>query len=251
MSKKRKLEDNFILDENEINNSNKAKINSIIYHEIKVIAKNDSQKELIKSIKDNQITICSGKAGTGKTFVSLAYALSLLRSKNNKYQKIYLVKSVTTLKGEEIGFLKGNLQEKFEPFIWSYLINMEKIVEDMSIRQLLDSDIIRPFPLAYARGTTLDNAIIIADEMQNVSLDNARTLITRIGKESKLILLGDTNQVDLRNKDESSLEPFLTLFKDIPSIGLIRMSDKDTNVRNPLIDIIEERFKEYYANGKK
>ncbi|MFW6272374.1 MAG: PhoH family protein [bacterium] len=221
-------------------------IGELLPNDIKIVSKNESQKELIKSIKNNEITICSGPAGTGKTFVAVAYALRLLRASTNRYKKIYLVKSVTTLKNEEIGYLKGGLEEKIEPFMWSFYINMEKIVMKTLIAQLIDEDIIRPFPLAYMRGASLDDCIIIADEMQNVTLDNARTLLTRIGSNSKLILLGDTNQVDLKNKAESSLDIVLNLFDGVENFGVIRMSEEDTNVRNPLISVMEDKFKEYY-----
>ena len=143
----------------------------------------------------------------------------------------------------------NSLQEKIEPFMWSFLINMEKLIDDSVINQLMEGDLIRPFPLAYARGTTLDNCIIIADEMQNVSLRNARTLLTRIGKNSKMILLGDSNQIDLKNEHESSLEPLLQMFSDVEKIGCITMAEKDTNVRNPLINVIEDRFKLYYEEN--
>jgi len=242
----KRQEEGLVFSEVEVIARAKEKVNSVLNTEIKVIAKNESQKELIRSIKGNEITICTGKAGTGKTFVSLAFALGLLTAKNNPFQKLYLVKSVTTLKGEEIGYLKGTLQEKIEPFMWSFIINMEKMVDDGVIKNLIDEDFVRPFPLAYARGTTLDNSLIIADEMQNVSLDNARTLLTRIGTNSKMVLLGDSNQVDLKNKSESSLEPLLKMFGNINKIGCVRMNDKDANVRNPLIDVLEEGFKKYY-----
>jgi phosphate starvation-inducible PhoH-like protein len=223
----------------------KDEISKLIPSDIKILAKNESQKKLINSIKNNEITICAGPAGTGKTFVAMAYALSLLRKNTNRFKRIYLVKSVTTLKGEELGFLKGDMKEKIEPFMWSFYINMEKIINESSIKALIDREIIRPFPLAYMRGASLDDCIIIADEMQNVSLDNSRTLLTRIGSNSKIILLGDMNQIDMKNKKESSLESLLMMFKNDSNIGSIEMSEEDTNVRNPIIDLIETRFKEY------
>lgn len=229
----------------------KKEIERLIPNNITVKAKNDKQIKLINSIRNNEITICAGPAGTGKTFVSVAYALALLRKLQNRFKKIYLVKSVTTLKGEEVGFLKGDLREKIEPFMWSYFINMEKIIQKNAITQLLEEDIIRPFPLAYMRGASLDDCIIIADEMQNVSLDNSRTLLTRIGSNCKLILLGDINQVDMKNKEESSLEKLLELFQDTDGFGVINMGMEDTNVRNPLITTIEEKYTEFYeSNGK-
>jgi len=223
----------------------KTEISKLLPSDIKIIAKNESQKKLINSIKNNEITICAGPAGTGKTFVAVAYALSLLRKNSNRFRKIYLVKSVTTLKGEEIGFLKGDLNEKIEPFMWSFYINMEKLIISSSVKTLIEKEIIRPFPLAYMRGASLDDCIIIADEMQNVSFDNSRTLLTRIGSNSKLILLGDINQVDMKNKNESSLEVLLELFDGVSNMGVIKMSEEDTNVRNPLISIIEDKYKDY------
>jgi phosphate starvation-inducible PhoH-like protein len=229
----------------------KKEIERLIPNNITVKAKNDKQIKLINSIRNNEITICAGPAGTGKTFVSVAYALALLRKMQNRFKKIYLVKSVTTLKGEEIGFLKGDFKEKIEPFMWSYFINMEKIIKKNSITQLLESDIIRPFPLAYMRGASLDNCIIIADETQNITMDNARTLLTRIGNNSKLILLGDINQIDMKNKEESSLEKLLELFQNENKFGVINMGMEDTNVRNPLITTIEEKFSNYYESNEK
>jgi len=228
----------------------KEEISKLLPNDIKIIAKNESQKKLINSIKNNEITICAGRAGTGKTFVAIAYALSLLRKPTNRFKKIYLVKSVTTLKGEEIGFLKGDLKEKIEPFMWSFYINMEKLLLDSAIKSLIEKDIIRPFPLAYMRGASLDDCIIIADEMQNVSLDNSLTLLTRIGSNSKLILLGDMNQIDMKNKHESSLEVLLKMFEDVDNMGVIEMSPEDTNVRNPLISVIEEKYNEYQRKPK-
>ncbi|MFW6219874.1 MAG: PhoH family protein, partial [bacterium] len=112
----------------------------------------------------------------------------------------------------------------------------------------MNEEIIKPFPLAYMRGASLDNCIVILDEAQNVSLDNSRVFLSRIGSNSKMILLGDTNQVDMKNKRESSLKKLLEMFKDTPKIGVINMEDKDTeNVRNPIIDTIEAKFKKQYG----
>lgn len=225
----------------------KTIIAKLIPSDLKIIAKNDSQKKLINSIKNKEIVICSGRAGTGKTFVALAYALSLLRKNNNRYKRLYLVKSVRTLKDEELGFIKGGIKEKFDPFMWSFYINMEKIIPEANIEILLEKEIIRPFPLAFIKGSTLDDCIIIADEMQNISLDNALTLLTRIGSNSKLILLGDVDQIDLKNKSESSLEPLLKIYNGIHEISTIEMDENDESVRNPIINIIIEKYKEYMA----
>lgn len=260
MGKNRFIEDNILDDIMSVNSDMqisaiKKEISSLLTKDIKIIAKNDSQKNLIKSIKNNEITICAGPAGTGKTYVAMAYALSLLRKVGNRFKKIYLVKSVTTLKNEEVGFLKGDLKEKTEPVMWSFYLNMEKLVLGNSLKTLVEKEIIRPMPLAFIRGASLDDCIIIADEMQNVSLDNSRTLLTRIGSNCKLIVLGDTNQIDIRNKNESSLETFLSLFDEVEKVGVIKMSEADTNIRNPLISVIEKKYNEHFilhgnGNGK-
>jgi len=231
--------------EKNLNNGIKDEIKNIINKDIKIIAKNESQKELIQSIKNNEITICSGKAGTGKTFLSVGYALSLLMKQESPYKKIYLIKSVTSLPGEEIGWLKGSYKEKVEPFMWSYYINIEKLISKLVLNQLLEKEFIQPFPLAYMRGASLDNCIMILDESQNLSISNSRTFLTRLGENSKIIMLGDTNQIDIKNKEESSLSLLIKIFKDIPNIGIVEMNDSDTNVRNPIIDIIENKFNEY------
>jgi phosphate starvation-inducible PhoH-like protein len=136
--------------------------------------------------------------------------------------------------------------------MWSFYINMEKLILENTINSLIEQDIIRPYPLGYMRGASLDDCIIIADEMQNVSLDNSRTLLTRIGKNSKIILLGDINQIDIKNKKESSLEVLLNLFDEVSKIGVIKMSEEDTNIRNPLISVIEDKYNDYLShNGKR
>ena len=225
----------------------KHAIKRLITRDTKIIAKNDSQTALIRSIKNNEITICAGPAGTGKTFVALALALSLLRKEGNRFKTIYLVKSIKTLKDEEVGFLKGELKDKIDPAMWSFYINIEKMILESSLTGLINENIIRPFPLSYIRGASLDDCIIIADEMQNVTFDNSRTLLTRIGSNCKLLVLGDTNQIDLKNKSESSLVKMLEMFDGVDKIGVVRMSEEDTNIRNPLISTIEEKYKEYIA----
>ena len=226
-------------------NETKRVVKKLIPKDTKIIAKNDSQKDLIQSIRKNEITICAGPAGTGKTFVALALALSLLRKEGNRFKTIYLVKSIKTLKDEEVGFIKGDLMEKIDPAMMSFYINLEKMILKSTLTSLMMQDIIRPFPLSYIRGSSLDDCIIIADEMQNVTFNNSRTLLTRIGSNCKLLVLGDINQIDLRNKNESSLKVLLKLFDSIDNIGVVRMSEEDTNIRNPLINVIEKQYNDY------
>lgn len=212
----------------------------------KMVAKNSSQTNLINSIKNNDITIASGMAGSGKTYLAVGYALNLIKKPSTNYKKIYFIKSVIPLKGEEIGFLKGDYMEKIEPYMQSYYLNLEKFISKQSMQILLGEEIIKPFPVAFLRGVTIDDSIVIVDEAQNLSMSNIKTIMSRISSSSKMIILGDTNQIDLRNKSESSLEKILTMFNNkIDKVRVVRMNDNDDNIRNPIIKEIENIFKEY------
>jgi phosphate starvation-inducible PhoH-like protein len=202
--------------------------------------KNETQKKLTNSIKANDVTICTGKPGTGKTYLSCAEALIELKT-NSNIKKIVLVKSVTTLKSEEIGFLKGTMEEKMEPFIYSFIHNFEKLIGKEKTEYLKTNNLIEVIPIAYMRGINIDNAIIIVDEVQNVSIENIRTILTRLGENSKMILLGDINQIDSKNKQDSALKFLLTHFNKIEGIGTIEFGIEDI-IRHPLIKKIEHMF---------
>jgi phosphate starvation-inducible PhoH-like protein len=205
---------------------------------ISVKCKTENQKSLVNSIKDNEVTICSGPAGSGKTFLACAEALRLIK-RYAKYKKIVIVKSVTTLKNEEIGFLKGNLREKMEPFMFSFVHNFEKIVGQAITSRLRELKTIEEMPIAYMRGINLDKSIVIVDEAQNISRENMRTIMTRLGRDSKMIFLGDERQQD--SKGGNGLTFLMDHFSDIEEIGCIQF-DKADVIRNPLIAKIERVF---------
>lgn len=210
---------------------------------IKIQCKNESQKKIIKSIKEKEITIVSGLPGTGKTFMACVEALRML--KNHEFKQIILVKSVIQLKGEDTGFLKGGIDEKMEPYMISFLDNFEKVIGEEVTAKLRESGMIKIQPLAFIRGRSIDNSIIIADECQNISLENMKTLLTRIGDNSKMILLGDSKQKDIRNKKESSLEIIYKMFENEESFGCVLIDNLDHIVRNKIIKVIEEKFDKY------
>jgi len=194
-------------------------------------AKSEKQQKLIDMIEDNEIVIATGPAGTGKTYVTLAVALSLL---GPVYKKVILVKSVTAIPGEDIGFLKGGMEQKMEPFVMSYMWNINKICGPDSSKDLMAKKIIEILPLAFIRGLSIDNSIVIIDEAQNIDTHTFKTIMTRIGENSKYIFLGDTEQIDRRHKEESCLATVLNIFADSDLIGTIEFSDDDC-VRNPII----------------
>lgn len=198
--------------------------------------KNDKQAELVKLIEDKEIVIVKGTPGSGKSYVALATALGLL---GRIYKKIIIVKSVTTLPQEEIGFLKGDMKAKMEPFMFSFKWNVDKICGENAFDKLCEKKIIEILPLAYVRGITIDDAIVIFDELQNTPIHTFKTMMSRIGNNAKYIFLGDTEQVDMRKKEESCLKIVYDIFKDAPYVGTLEFTDEDC-VRNPLIPKILE-----------
>lgn len=205
--------------------------------------KHDNQKTFAELINSKEIILCSGPAGGGKTYVASAMALKLVKDHPLKYKKIYLIKSVTTLKDEEIGFLKGTMEEKMEPFVFSFIHNLEKIVGKSIIESMRGRHEIEVMPLAYTRGISLDNAIVLIDETQNLTKDHLVTLMTRIGTNCKLILMGDTDQVDRKIKSESGMKWIISKLENIDGVGIVNFTLADV-VRNPIISKILEAVKE-------
>ena len=221
-----------------INKSNTEEEKFLGTMTVNVKCKTDNQKELVNNIKSKEIVICSGPAGCGKTYLACAEALRLVKN-YSKFKKIIIVKSVTTLKNEEIGFLKGGVREKMEPFMFSFIHNFEKIVGQTITAKLRELKIIEEMPIAYMRGINIDNSIIIVDESQNISVENIRTIMTRLGSDSKMIFLGDEKQQDSRGAN--GLKFLMENFKNIEEIGCVQLTSDDV-VRNPLITKIEKVF---------
>lgn len=201
--------------------------------------KTDNQKKFVRLINQNQVVICAGPAGTGKTYVACAEALRLLAA--GQYEKIIVAKSVTVLEGEDIGFLKGTLKEKMEPIMVSFMDNFHKIIGKYLTEELVRCELIEITPLAYIRGRSIDNTLIMVDEAQNISLKNMRSTMTRIGDNSKMIIMGDTKQIDIAKRATSSLSEIVRMFSNQSEIGVMQFERQDI-VRNPLIIKMEEIF---------
>ena len=210
---------------------------------VNIKCKNENQKLVIESIKNNEITIVSGLPGTGKTYLACAESLKLIKTKP-KYKKILLVKSVIQLPGEELGFLPGDLKDKLDPYMISFIDNFEKIIGESLTNKLRELGLIQIQPLAFVRGRSIDNTIIVVDEAQNISIQNMRTLMTRIGDNSKMVILGDVKQKDIKNPKNSSLEVVIDKFEGIDGFGCVSLRNPDDVVRNPVIKIIERIFEE-------
>jgi phosphate starvation-inducible PhoH-like protein len=220
-------------------NSNKTKSKiSLKKEEIEraQIVLTPKQQELYKSIRNNIFTIVQGPAGTSKTFTACYTSLCLLADR--KIDKIVITKPIQE-SGENLGFLPGDIDEKTAPFMRSYITNFEKIIGRQSTEFLKSNGDICVEPLAYMRGVTYDNSIILLDEAQNATMKQLVLWITRLGKNSKAVLMGDISQYDIKKRDSRFLE-FIEMVKGVEDVNTFEFNSDDI-VRNKfLIDIVNK-----------
>jgi phosphate starvation-inducible PhoH-like protein len=204
------------------------------------------QNELYKGIRNNTLTVCQGPAGTSKTFTACYTALALLADK--KIDQIILTKPIQE-SGENLGFLPGTVEEKVDPYMKSYFSNFEKIVGKASFEWLKSTEQIIVEPLAYMRGTTYDRSIMLLDEAQNCTMTQLMLWVTRLGSESKAILMGDVSQYDIKKRDSKFLE-FIQLIDGVQQVNNFRFGVEDI-VRNKfLIDIVDRYEKWKHESGQ-
>ena len=182
--------------------------------------KNEVQKKLTNSIKSGDVTICTGPAGTGKTLLSVAEALLLLKNNPDKYHEIKLVKSIVQLKDEDLGTLPGDEKDKLKFIMMSFFDAFYKLIGEELTERLLDAGYIKMEVFGSIRGRSLSNCIILFDEFQNVTDNNGKTLLTRFSENTKVIALGDSNQVDLKNPESSCLFELVRMAKLHPEVGV-------------------------------
>lgn len=231
-----------------VNGPNLSEIldNQTTYHDFEsisvnnktVFAKTSRQRELIKSMQQSQISFAIGPAGTGKTFLAIAYALSQLTQ--GKKQKIILTRPVVEA-GESLGYLPGTLNEKINPYIRPLYDAMEWMLPPGSIARMESSGAIEIAPLAYMRGRSLHNCIIILDEAQNTSIEQMKMFLTRIGENSSSIITGDITQVDLPRGKKSGLIHASQILRNIGGIDFVEFSSQDV-VRAKIIQRIIDAY---------
>lgn len=197
--------------------------------------KNEVQKKLTQTIKKDDVIICTGPAGTGKTLLSVAEALILLKNKPDVYHEIKLVKSIVQLKDEDLGTLPGDEKDKLKFIMMSFLDAFYQLIGEELTGKLINAGYIKMEVFGAMRGRSFKNCIILFDEFQNVTDGNAKTLLTRFSDETKVIALGDSNQVDLKNKETSCLFELVRMAKAFPEegVGVVEFTD-DEVVRHRL-----------------
>ena len=223
--------------------SKKDFINSVIKKKVKNKFLTESQEHYYNLLRNNQITICSGPAGVGKSYIAMKAAVDVLMDPSNAYEKLVIVRPAVEAE-EKLGSLPGNLEEKLDPYIFPSYYLLNKIIGKEAREKLKDAEIIEVFALAYMRGMNIDNTILIFEEAQNSSPNQMKLLLTRIGFNSKFFISGDIEQTDrYRDKKQSGLYDAIKKFNDVHDIGVFEFGDGDV-VRNPLISKLLKKYEE-------
>ena len=199
------------------------------------------QVEYFNLVKKKNLVFCCGPAGTGKTYLAVAFAVSMLKS--GQIDKIILSRPAVEA-GERLGFLPGDLKEKIDPYLRPLYDALNDMLSFSEVLKKIETGLIEIAPLAFMRGRTLSNAFIILDESQNTTAIQMKMFLTRLGENSKMIVNGDLSQVDLPSGTKSGLRESINILKGIKEIGFIDFKEKDV-VRNPLVSKIVSKYDEF------
>jgi len=218
-------------------------INQIIPRKTREKFLTGSQKNYYDLLSENEITICSGPAGVGKSYIAMKAAVDLLVDPSTPYEKIIIVRPAVEAE-EKLGSLPGNVEEKLDPYIFPSYYLLNKIIGKQNREKLKEVEAIEVFALAYMRGMNIDNSILIFEEAQNSSPKQMKLLLTRIGYNSKFFISGDLDQTDrYKDKTHSGLWDAIEKFKNVNKIGVFNFKEVDI-VRNPLINQILDKYEE-------
>jgi phosphate starvation-inducible PhoH-like protein len=219
-------------------------ISSVIKRKTKDKFLTTNQKKYYDTLIESEITVCSGPAGVGKSYITMKAALDLLADPETPYEKIIIVRPAVEAE-EKLGSLPGNVEEKLDPYIFPSYYLMNKIIGKENREKLKDAEIIEVFALAFMRGMNIDNSILIFEEGQNATPSQMKLLLTRIGFNSKFFISGDVEQSDkYKNKTHSGLWDAIEKFRDDDTISIFEFKDKKDIVRNPLISRILDKYEE-------
>jgi phosphate starvation-inducible PhoH-like protein len=218
-------------------------INTVIPRPTKEKFLTENQRSYYEILTNNQITICSGPAGVGKSYIAMKAAVDLLRDTNNSYEKIMIVRPAVESE-EKLGSLPGTLEEKLDPYISPSYYLLNKLIGKENREKLIDLELIEVQALAFIRGWNIDNTILIFEEAQNSTPNQMKLLLTRIGFNSKFFISGDLEQTDrYKDKTQTGLWDAIKKFRDMDDIGIFEFNENDI-VRNPLITKILKKYAE-------
>lgn len=198
----------------------------------------DGQGRYVQAMKTHDLVICAGPAGTGKSYLAVGWAVSLLRAGTVK--KIVLVRPAVEA-GERLGFLPGDFAAKVNPYLRPLIDALNDIMDPDQVKKYMESDVIEIAPLAYMRGRTLNNACIIMDEGQNATPAQMKMFLTRMGNNSRVVVTGDLTQTDLPRSVRSGLADAVLRLRDVEGVGIVYLEDADI-VRNPLVSRIVKAY---------
>ena len=209
-------------------------------------ARSENQQQLIEAYENNDLVLAVGPAGTGKTYLSIALAVKALKEKTAK--KIILSRPAVEA-GEKLGFLPGDMKEKIDPYLQPLYDALEDMIPQVKLQDMMEKHIIQIAPLAFMRGRTLSDAVVILDEAQNTTPAQIRMFLTRMGWNTKMIITGDTSQIDLPSKAKSGLVEALNILQGIEGIGVVRLNQHDI-VRHKLVTRIVNAYDEFDKHKK-
>jgi phosphate starvation-inducible PhoH-like protein len=202
----------------------------------------ETQKKYYETLVSSEITICSGPAGVGKSYITMKAAVDLLSDPTTPYEKIIIVRPAVEAE-EKLGSLPGNVEEKLDPYIFPSYYLLNKIIGKENREKLKEIEVIEVFALAFMRGMNIDNSILIFEEGQNATPSQMKLLLTRIGFNSKFFISGDVEQSDrYKNKTHSGLWDAIEKFRNDEYVSTFEFKDKNDIVRNPLISKILQKY---------
>lgn len=218
-----------------------SKQDNLIIHGVNgrsIVARTENQQRLIKSFDENDLIFAIGPAGSGKTFVAIALAVKAL--KNKQVRKIILSRPAVEA-GEKLGFLPGEMKDKLDPYLQPLYDALQEMIPAVKLKEYMENNVIQIAPLAYMRGRTLNDAVIILDEAQNTTTHQIKMFLTRLGLSAKMIVTGDVTQIDLPSTTTSGLIQAMHILKGVKGIGKIEFEKKDI-VRHKLVQRIVEAY---------
>ncbi len=206
-----------------------------------IVARTENQQRLVKAFEENDLVFATGPAGTGKTFVAIALAVKAL--KNKEIRKIILSRPAVEA-GEKLGFLPGEMKDKLDPYLQPLYDALQDMVPGAKLKEYMENNVIQIAPLAFMRGRTLNDAVIILDEAQNTTTHQIKMFLTRLGMNAKMIITGDVTQIDLPPTATSGLVQAMQILKGVKGIGKVEF-EKKAIVRHKLVQRIVEAYDKF------